>query len=655
MADPYVFGGAAFPYEDMAFSSQPFVGLDDGLLDSNMTYIDPTLQIAPTIPFANAWDAPMQRALKEPSKATFVTDASSQMPTRAQIRPTVGIPAMPPPHARFASPISSIEPSSSASARSPRADSESYYDSFPGTPPDTAVLSPFQTPVPLEPYSNAHAVQFTSMGPPDYVSPYDVNPSHQSEYSESDGGVIDFTVQPGYSFDSHVSEEPAPGAATPDFHAERMASPEPMRSMAEEEVQTSSRYPHLFPAKVEGDMNSEDEGRLKRQSDDDADDEYQPNKRQKPNTRTAARHVNATAPSPPPRRRRNKVANLPGDARTMPSSSPHAAKTSTLACPDCNHASFHSQPDLDAHVKKHHHLRPFNCVFDFAGCEATFSSKNEWKRHVNTQHLLLNYWVCTEGTCANARPQTSPSSPSPYPSSPAHKDGAAPPTGAIFNRKDLFTQHLKRMHAPKQVKDHVLPGTSSGTAGKKPSSSSSSSFSTTSSSSSSGGGGSRVGGIGAAASPATQTLLAEWDARLRRLQESSIRPRCPLPQTMRCPVPACGAPPFRGADAWNQRMEHVAKHMERAAQGAEPRVVFGGAADPTLVEWAARADVAIIVPAPPGSGPAEGARGSVVVLAPVAGGAAVEEEGEAEGEEIVVSQDGCGEDEDEDAEGEEDV
>ncbi|AEO62391.1 uncharacterized protein THITE_2036942 [Thermothielavioides terrestris NRRL 8126] len=475
MADPYVFGGAAFPYEDMAFSSQPFAGLDDGLLDSNMTYIDPTLQIAPTIPFANAWDAPMQRALKEPSKATFVTDASSQMPTRAQIRPTVGIPAMPPPHARFASPISSIEPSSSASARSPRADSESYYDSFPGTPPDTAVLSPFQTPVPLEPYSNAHAVQFRSMGPPDYVSPYDVNPSHQSEYSESDGGVIDFTVQPGYSFDSHVSEEPAPGAATPDFHAERMASPEPMR----------------------------------------------------------------------------------------------------------------------------------------------------------------------------------PSSPSPYPSSPAHKDGAAPPTGAIFNRKDLFTQHLKRMHAPKQVKDHVLPGTSSGTTGKKPSSSSTST-----------------------SSPATQTLLAEWDARLRRLQESSIRPRCPLPQTMRCPVPACGAPPFRGADAWNQRMEHVAKHMERAAQGAEPRVVFGGAADPTLVEWAARADVAIIVPAPPGSGPAgaggvsegdgprwvlktplkRGPGGSVVVLAPVAGGAAgQEEEGEAEGEEIVVSQDGCGEDEDEDAEGEEDV
>ena len=33
----------------------------------------------------------------------------------------------------------------------------------------------------------------------------------------------------------------------------------------------------------------------------------------------------------------------------------------------------------------------FNCVFDFAGCKATFAKKNEWKRHVATQHLLLNY------------------------------------------------------------------------------------------------------------------------------------------------------------------------------------------------------------------------------------------------------------------------
>ncbi|KAL2255867.1 hypothetical protein VTK26DRAFT_2562 [Humicola hyalothermophila] len=86
---------------------------------------------------------------------------------------------------------------------------------------------------------------------------------------------------------------------------------------------------------------------------------------------------------------------------------------------------------------------------------------------------------------------------------------------------------------------------------------------------------------------------------------------------MRCPARACGAV-FRGADAWNQRMEHVAKHLERhaaacaSAGGGEKdgvgrekegekekeRVVFGGDGDETLVRWAARPDVAIIAPAP---------------------------------------------------------
>lgn len=32
-------------------------------------------------------------------------------------------------------------------------------------------------------------------------------------------------------------------------------------------------------------------------------------------------------------------------------------------------------------------IRPYVCVFNFAGCTSTFTSKNEWKRHVKSQHL----------------------------------------------------------------------------------------------------------------------------------------------------------------------------------------------------------------------------------------------------------------------------
>lgn len=136
-------------------------------------------------------------------------------------------------------------------------------------------------------------------------------------------------------------------------------------------------------------------------------------------------------------------------------------------------------------------------------------------------------------------------------------------------------------------------------------------------------------------------------------------------------------------------MEHLAKHMDRAAQGGEGRVVFGGPGDDTLVEWAAREDVAIIVPkndagdqdgegewvlkAPLKRGPG----GNVVVLAPVhgaqagvaatisttttttttitTGGGGGDDEDEVVGEIVVVSQDEYGDEGDEeDAEGEDD-
>lgn len=65
-----------------------------------------------------------------------------------------------------------------------------------------------------------------------------------------------------------------------------------------------------------------------------------------------------------------------------------------------------------------------NCIFEFAGCKGTFAGKTEWKRHVKTQHLRLNIWICSLGGCSG--------------------------DNAEFNSKDRFTMHIKRMH-----KEHV--------------------------------------------------------------------------------------------------------------------------------------------------------------------------------------------------------
>ena len=48
------------------------------------------------------------------------------------------------------------------------------------------------------------------------------------------------------------------------------------------------------------------------------------------------------------------------------------------------------------HGRKHkkRHTRPYGCTFD--GCTWKFGSKNDWKRHENTQHYQTETWRCHE-------------------------------------------------------------------------------------------------------------------------------------------------------------------------------------------------------------------------------------------------------------------
>lgn len=65
------------------------------------------------------------------------------------------------------------------------------------------------------------------------------------------------------------------------------------------------------------------------------------------------------------------------------------------------------------------------CIFSFVGCTSSFSSKSNWKRHVNSTHLRLQHYCCQY---CDAEGKMN-----------------------IFNRKDPFTQHLHRQHASTMV------------------------------------------------------------------------------------------------------------------------------------------------------------------------------------------------------------
>lgn len=179
-------------------------------------------------------------------------------------------------------------------------------------------------------------------------------------------------------------------------------------------------------------------------------------------------------------------------------------------CSHCSHAPFKDSSSLRKHVAAAH-TRPFPCAFSFAGCTSTFGSKNEWKRHIASQHLCLQYYRCS--SC----PQSS-------------ADGK----GNEFNRKDLFTQHLRRMHAPFAIKKAISKDDSK--------------------------------------------LQAEWDARVKEMQVNCLVTRRQPPQRSACPKPECQSV-FEGPGSWDEWTEHVGRHMEKGEAGR-----LG--VDRLLAEWA---------------------------------------------------------------------
>ncbi|KAI9769660.1 MAG: hypothetical protein M1840_003897 [Geoglossum simile] len=75
--------------------------------------------------------------------------------------------------------------------------------------------------------------------------------------------------------------------------------------------------------------------------------------------------------------------------------------------------------DMNKHVKRH--TRPFGCTYP--SCNKMFGSKNDWKRHENTQHFQLEMWRCRETENINGKE-----------------------CARLFYRREAFQQHLRQQH-----------------------------------------------------------------------------------------------------------------------------------------------------------------------------------------------------------------
>ena len=75
------------------------------------------------------------------------------------------------------------------------------------------------------------------------------------------------------------------------------------------------------------------------------------------------------------------------------------------------------------------HNKPYGCTFP--NCGKTFGSKNDWKRHENSQHFLLQSWRCD--ITKESYPFTE--------------------CGRLFYRRETFIHHLDRCHGVTEEKE----------------------------------------------------------------------------------------------------------------------------------------------------------------------------------------------------------
>lgn len=542
--------------------------------------------------------AAMHRFLSDTQRPSLYDPSQQQVVpsnAHAHAQPVVSIPPVAS-HHRQESPFPSRELSSCSSARSPGAETELFSDVVPSTPPSMSMFTSFQT-APMTSFQPQSPFFLSGVGgfPIDSHSYFSVSEAAPVEEDTNDwkpSQIIDFGSPPPRSCTLR-SQPPmchhldVPGQQPSSAYEHKHAASPALSAAVKEESSLPETLPFsrsmsgAYPTPSVRDSEDSDndiEVASPASSDGDGDDdEYRPASRQRasPVLRRTTRNKRDAPKSlekGSPKRVKTSSASATQTARPLPPSS--GGHKGPFSCTECTYSSK-DEAALHTHVKKQH-TRPFICVFRFAGCGSTFASKNEWKRHVTSQHLVLHYWLCDIDSCAQTKNTLSAGS-KPSRRARARRATAAEqtlsleplgpplPNGAIFNRKDLYTQHIRRMHTLVHAPKAATKSSSSTASSKKHTTS------------------------------AAAAASAQWDDTVKSLQTTALRERCHLPTDMDCPVPHC-ALSFSGTDAWDQRMEHVARHLEAAALGEQAPVVFGGPGDPSLMSWATRPDVAVVRP-----------------------------------------------------------
>ncbi|TDZ58541.1 hypothetical protein CTRI78_v005279 [Colletotrichum trifolii] len=516
-------------YEQHSFSQMPPTYANSNMASNTCTPIDPNLQYQATWPGSQTHQ--IQQYIDGPRTSFFVPEHLQAMQNMNRLSPNAH--TLPPASQRRHGSPCSQQTLSSCDSHSPPTES----DVLPATPPDYSATSPFlqHKPYPtvfeVQQYQD-HALFGMNMQNNACVNPLEVNLS-QSTFEEE---VIPADLMcPAFSFCSepdHLSVAQHTGT-----FPSRQISPDPV---VKQEIQVADLPYQPLRANSE-DATPEPMVKAEISADEDVKDlDFSPRSSRKRPRVSPASKAASTSRSQRKRARANSNGGLIAEFNHPAAS----GRVNRIVCTECPTA-FSDDNTYQKHMKQHH-TRPFVCIFNFAGCPSTFASKNEWKRHVSSQHLALQYWLCTQEGCskttnppASRRSSSSSCSVSPKP--------PVLPNGAIFNRKDLYTQHVRRMHVPPNVRKAQKQ--------KKP--------------------------------------TPEWDERLKSLQSDAEQTRCELPRHMRCPARGCPIE-FNGPQAWDERMEHVARHLESAADGKEPMVCFGGQEDLTLTNWASSDQVYVV-------------------------------------------------------------
>ncbi|KAG8530860.1 uncharacterized protein KY384_004217 [Bacidia gigantensis] len=361
-----------------------------------------------------------------------------------------------------------------------------------------------------------------------------------------------------YHWDAHVNSSNWP-YGRPDLNPAHHHSFQAMeRDLGEVEgptVSPSALQPQEQPAMAEGEQEDDPNDDMEDAPYESDDEEYRPGTAPsqisgRRNPRRTQIQGSQSSRKRQPARQKDMMKPVRDDAyritkshsTTHPTSSlTQPRDSSTYPCTHC-HKPFSSPSTLHKHTLTTH-TRPFICTFARYGCPQTFGSKNEWSRHIKVQHLRLEVWRCDIDKCA-----TGLNSNHNY-SLPSGNGGER---SHDFDRKDLFTQHLRRMHQDLYTKGYLNAH------------------------------------FGGAKQQLESTVQRRCHLILRQTPTGTMCPYCDNASPAATPrghrhgsaphTRTGGGTP--GFDTWENMLEHVARHLEKGDGAGNP-----GKEDLNLKNW----------------------------------------------------------------------